>query len=154
MRDQKDRSPLPGQFLCGLPEHVLARLLVERFLHELSYRKTRLHLRPGPDLRVPPLYVGIIVETEALALLRHGPGKAGAFGASIVARDVSPGLPELCVEHPIKPRRFIAIAFDGIGDLLMSVERKVAVLAEHRTKSTHLPHHPLNDLRSSPHFLR
>src|SRR3954451_23936231 len=77
MRDQKARSPLPGQFLCGLPEHVLARLLVERLLHELSYRKTRLHLRPGPDLRVPPLHVGIIVESEALGLVRHGPGKAG-----------------------------------------------------------------------------
>ena len=74
--------------LRALPEHVLARLLVERLLDELADRKPRLHLRPGADLGVPALDVRIIVERKALRLVGHGPGKAGDVGDRIVAGDI------------------------------------------------------------------
>src|SRR5277367_1631883 len=57
------------QLLCGLAEHILSRLLVERLFFEFADRKPRLHLRPGAHLGVPALDVGIIVEREALCFM-------------------------------------------------------------------------------------
>src|SRR5215208_2871379 len=99
-------------FLRGLSEHVPAGLFVERLLHEFPDRKTRLHLRARADLGVPALDVRIIVERKALGFVGHGPGKAGDVGDRIVAGDVSPGFSELPIEHAIKPRGLVAIAFD------------------------------------------
>src|SRR5277367_5331949 len=80
------------QLLCGLPEHVLSRLLVERLLFEFADRKPRLHLRPRANFGIPALDVRIIVKREALRLVGHGPGKARDVGNRIVAGDVSAGL--------------------------------------------------------------
>src|SRR6188508_3744293 len=49
-------------FLRPLPEHIPPRLLVERLLHELADRKTRLHLRPRAHVRVPALDVRVVIE--------------------------------------------------------------------------------------------
>src|ERR1700737_2272509 len=137
-------SPLPPHLLRGLPEHVFARPFVERLFHEFADRKTGLNLRPRAHLRVPALDVRIIVERKALRLMGHGPGKAGDVGDRIVAGDVSAGFAELRIEHAVKPNRLVAIAFDGIGDLLLRIEREMSVLAQHRTEPAHLPHHPLH----------
>src|ERR1700730_1963994 len=99
--------------LCFLPEHVLARLLVERLLNEFADRQPRLHLRPRPHQRVPAFHVRIIVEREALRLVGHGPGEAGDVGNRIVAGDVGPGLAQLGVEHAIEPCCLVAVALDG-----------------------------------------
>src|SRR4051795_10264892 len=111
-------SVLSRHFLCGLAEHIPARLFVERLLYEFADRKTRLHLRPRAHLGIPALDVRIIVERKALRLVRHGPRKAGDVRNRIISRDVSPGFSELRVEYAIEPRRLVAIAFDGVGDLL------------------------------------
>src|ERR1700689_4902120 len=66
----------PCQLLCLLPEHVLARLVVERLFLKLADCKPRLHLRPRADLGIPALDVRIIVERKPLRLVGHGPGKA------------------------------------------------------------------------------
>src|SRR6185437_6726487 len=50
-------SFLLHQLLRALSEHVLARLLVERLLHELADRKPRLQLRPRANLGVPAFHV-------------------------------------------------------------------------------------------------
>src|SRR3984957_8731835 len=104
-------SSFPRHLLRLLPEHIPARLLVKRLLDELIDREARLHLWPCSHLCIPAPDVGIIVEREALRLVRHGPWKAGDVGDRIVARDVSAGLAELGIEHAIKPRRLVAIAF-------------------------------------------
>src|ERR1041385_8773437 len=65
---------LPHQFLRTLSKHISPRLLVERLLHELADRKSRLHLRPRAHLGIPALHVGIIVERKALRPVGHGPG--------------------------------------------------------------------------------
>src|SRR5229473_1781400 len=145
---------LSRHLLRRLPEHILARLLVERLLDEFADRKPRLHLRPGADIRIPALDVGIIVERKPLRLVGHGPRKAGDIGDRIIAGDVRPGLAQLGVEHAIKPRRLVAVAFDRIGDFLRRVEREMAVLAEHGTEPAHLPHHPLHHPGAAAHILR
>src|ERR1700676_3437812 len=144
---------LSGHLLCGLSEHILARLLVERLLHEFADRQPGLHLRPRAHFRIPALDVRIIVERKALRFVGHGPGKAGDVGNRIVAGDVSPGLAQLRIEHAVEPGRLVAIAFDGVGDFLRRIERKMPVLAEHGTKPTHLPHHPLHHPGSRAHLL-
>src|SRR5205823_14814314 len=132
----RDEQLFPSrQLLCPLAEHIFSRLLIKRLLDELADRKARLHLRPGANLRVPALDVRIIVKRETLRLMRHGPGKAGDVGDRIIAGDVSAGLAELGIQHTIKPRRLVAVALDRIGDFLRRIERKMAVLAEHRTQS-------------------
>src|SRR5438477_5234103 len=123
-------SLLLRQLLCCMPKHVSPRLLIEGRLFEFTQGKPRLHLRSCPHVRVPTLDVGIIVERKALSLMRHGPGKTGDVGDRIIARDVAPGLAQLRIEHPIKPRRLVAVAFDGIGDFFRRVEREMSVLAE------------------------
>src|SRR3981189_1157535 len=124
-------SFLPSHLLRFLPEHILARLLVERLLDEFADRKPRLHLRPGTDIRIPALDVGIVVERKALRLVGHGPWKAGDVGDRIFPGDVSTGLAQLRIEHAIKPGRIVAIALDGVGNFLLGVEREMTVLAEH-----------------------
>src|SRR3954447_6723071 len=146
-------SALSRHFLCGLAKHIPARLFVKRLVYEFADRKTRLHLRPRAHLGVPTLDVQIIVERKALCLVCHGPGKAGDVRDRIISRDVSPGFSELRVEYAIKPRRLVAIAFDGVGDLLRRVEREMAVLAEHGTEPAHLPHQPLDDLGAGAQFI-
>src|SRR5229473_3656752 len=122
---------LSGHLLCFLPEHILARLLVERLFHEFADRQPRLHLRPRADLRIPAFYTGIVVERKTLRLVGHGPWKAGNIGDRIIAGDVHPGLAQLGVEHAVKPGGLVAVAFDRIGDFLRRIEREMAVLAEH-----------------------
>src|SRR5882672_3810355 len=146
---------LPSRHLLRrLPEHILSCFLVERLLHEFSDRKARLHLRPRANLRIPALDVGIIVERKPLGLVRHGPWKAGDVGDRILAGDVSTGLAQLRIEHPIKPGCLIAIALDGVGDFLLRVEREMTVLAEHGAEAAHLPHHPLHHPGPPAHIWR
>ena len=94
-----------------------------------------------------------MVERKALRLVCQGPGKAGDVRNRIISRDVSPGFSELRVEYAIKPRRLIAIAFDGVGDLLRRVECEMTVLAEHGTEPAHLPHQPLHDFGAGAQFI-
>src|SRR5258708_11922474 len=148
------QSFLSGHLLRGPPDHVPARLFVERLLFEFADRKPRLDLRSRAHLGIPALDVGIIVERKALRLVGHGPGKAGDVGNRIVARDVTPRFAQLRIEHTIKPGRLVMIALDGIGDFLRRVEREMTVLAEHGTKPAHLPHHPLYYPLAAPHALR
>src|SRR5665213_61875 len=152
---RNDEQLFPSrQLLCGLPEHVLSRLVVERLFLEFADRESGLHRRPRTNFGIPALDVRIIVERKPLRLVGHGPGKAGDVGNRIVAGDVSAGLAKLRIEHPIKPGRLVAIARDGVGNFLLRIEREMAVLAEHRTKPAHLPHQPLRDLGSAAHVLR
>ncbi len=112
-----------------------------------------LHRRPRLDRLDPALHVREVVDVLALAVVDDDPGIARHVRDGIGTRHEL-AIGQTPVEHPVEPVDLVAVAIDGVGQLVLRIVRKVVVLAGHRPEPAHLPEQPLDRFGAASHVAR
>src|SRR5215475_3519035 len=109
--------------------------------------------RPRAHRFEPALEVREVGDVLALALVRHDPGIDRHVRDRVVAGDEG-AIAEPLVQHAVEPVDLVAVAVDGVGNLVHRVVAEVIVLTGHRTEIAHLPEQPLDGVDARARIAR